>query len=53
MISMLPLEVQKRFSITTKQRAEPLLVDTNGAPLVLSARQAIRSFRELGFLKNV
>jgi len=35
--------------ITAKQRAEPLLVHTNGAPLLPDASQAIRGLGELGF----
>jgi len=49
MISMLPLEVHKGFSITAK----PLLVHTDGAPLVPNASQAYQRFEELGFLKHV
>ncbi|AES68805.1 transmembrane protein, putative [Medicago truncatula] len=37
---------QKRISITTKQKAEPLLVHTNGAPLVSGASQSIRGLED-------
>jgi len=49
---MLPLEVQKGVSITAKQKAKPLLVHTNGAPLVPGASQAIRGLGELGIFQK-
>jgi len=49
----LTTKCKKNLDHKAKQTIEPLLVHTNGAPLIPSASQAIRGLGELGFLKRV